>query len=141
MLNKLLIKHLWLKFNKENMWLIYNFYLFIFNNQRDASNCSYLRLVQDCNVVLFHWQFWAVTATYSRRLPYIMTRMTNKWLLKLKNKSCQNIKILPTLFIFWRSNTSESICLWVFSLLCYSFVEITIFKMKLNILVTNIWIH
>ena len=51
--------------------------------------------------------------------------MKNKiqcYLLKLKNKNCQNIKRLPHSFIFWRSNAPLSLCLLIF--LCYNFDEI-----------------
>ena len=57
--------------------------------------------------------------------------MTNKWqcyLLKLNNKNYQNVKRLPHLFIFWRSNAFLSFFLFIF--LCYNFVE-TIFNIDL----------
>ena len=56
------------------------------------------------------------------------------YLLKLKNKNCQNIKRLPTLFIFRSSNAPLYLCLFIF--LCYNCDE-TIFNIILCTLVTK----
>ena len=64
--------------------------------------------------------------------------MTNRWqwyMLKLKNKSCENIKKTAPLFLFSEGQMHQIQSVF-FHFLCYSFVE-TLFKKKLNTQVTK----
>ena len=64
-----------------------------------------------------------------------MTNTRQCYVLKLKNKNCQNIKRPSHSFYICRSNAPLSLCLFIFS--CYIFDE-TIFNIILCILITKL---
>ena len=60
--------------------------------------------------------------------------MQEEMLKMCKNKNCQNIKRLPTLFIFWLSNATLSLCLFITNILTHtSYYKIPSLEFKLQI--------
>ena len=81
-----------------------------------------------------HCKNWAVTTLYFRRVPYIITNEWQYYLVKWKNKNCQNKKRLPHSFYILKLKCDSTFLLFTFFMLqvCWNIFNIDLYTLVIK---------